>query len=36
MLAVSSAVAVALFISGLIWFRQQERQFADVIGSGGR
>jgi lipopolysaccharide transport system permease protein len=36
MLAVSSAVAVALFVSGLIWFRRQERQFADVIGSGGR
>ena len=36
MLAVSVLVAIALFISGIIWFRQRERTFVDAIGSGGR
>jgi lipopolysaccharide transport system permease protein len=36
MLAVSILVATALFISGIIWFRQRERTFVDAIGSGGR
>lgn len=36
MLGVSAVVAVALFVSGIVWFRWRERTFADVIGSGGR
>ncbi len=36
MLAVSVLVAVSLFISGIIWFRQSERTFVDAIGGGGR
>lgn len=36
MVAVSTAVAVGLFISGIAWFRSRERTFIDTIGSGGR
>lgn len=36
MLAVSTLVAVSLFISGIVWFRRGERTFVDAIGSGGR
>jgi lipopolysaccharide transport system permease protein len=36
MLTMSVLVAVALFISGIIWFRQSERTFVDAIGGGGR
>ena len=36
MLAVSTLIAVFLFISGIIWFRYRERTFVDAIGSGGR
>lgn len=36
MLAVSSVAALALFLSGIAWFRRRERTFIDVIGSGGR
>lgn len=36
MFAVSAAVAVLLFVTGVIWFRNRERTFVDVIGSGGR
>jgi len=36
MLAVSVLVAICLFVSGIIWFRQRERIFVDAIGSGGR
>ncbi len=32
MLAVSSLVAVGLFISGIAWFRRRERSFVDAIG----
>jgi len=32
MLAVSSAVAVGLFVSGIAWFRRRERTFVDVVG----
>jgi lipopolysaccharide transport system permease protein len=32
MLAVSGVVAVALFVSGIAWFRRRERTFVDVIG----
>jgi lipopolysaccharide transport system permease protein len=35
-IAGSAVVAVALFASGLIWFRRRERTFVDAIGSGGR
>jgi lipopolysaccharide transport system permease protein len=34
-LAVSTSVAVTLFVSGVAWFRRCERTFVDVIGSGG-
>lgn len=36
MLAASAAVALAIFISGIFWFRSRERTFADAVGSGGR
>lgn len=36
MLAMSVAVAVGLCVSGAMFFRQRERLFADVLGSGGR
>lgn len=32
-LAVSALVAVAGFVSGLVWFRQRERTFADTVGT---
>jgi lipopolysaccharide transport system permease protein len=32
MLAVSSVVAVVLFVSGIAFFRRRERTFVDVIG----
>ena len=32
----SGAVGVALFVTGIFWFRSRERRFADVVGSGGR
>ena len=35
MLAVSSIVAVLLFVTGIVWFRRRERTFVDAIGSGG-
>lgn len=35
MLALSTFVALALFVSGMAWFRRCERTFVDVIGSGG-
>lgn len=33
--ATSTAVAVGLFVSGIVWFRRRERTFVDTIGSGG-
>jgi len=35
MLAVSTLVAVSVFVSGIMWFCRRERTFVDVIGSGG-
>lgn len=35
MMAVSSLVAVGLFVSGMAWFRRRERTFVDTIGGGG-
>ena len=35
-LAVSTGIALALFVGGAIWFRQRERTFVDALGSGGR
>jgi lipopolysaccharide transport system permease protein len=35
-IAGSAVVAVALFVTGLMWFRRRERTFVDAIGSGGR
>lgn len=35
MLAVSALVAVALLVTGVMWFRKRERTFVDAIGSGG-
>lgn len=35
MFFVSVAVALLLFITGIIWFRYRERTFVDAIGSGG-
>jgi homopolymeric O-antigen transport system permease protein len=32
---VSASVAIALFFSGMIWFRRRERSFVDSLGSGG-
>ncbi len=32
----SAAVALLLFVTGLVWFRRRERTFVDAIGSGGR
>ena len=34
-LALSSTITMALFFSGLIWFRYRERVFVDQLGSGG-
>jgi len=36
MLAASAGVALALFLTGIVWFRRRERTFVDSIGSGGR
>lgn len=36
MLAVSAAISLLLFFSGIIWFRRREGAFADTVGSGGR
>jgi lipopolysaccharide transport system permease protein len=36
MLAVSAAVALLLFLTGIVWFRKRERTFVDALGSGGR
>ncbi len=36
MLAASAGVALALFLTGVVWFRRRERTFVDAIGSGGR
>lgn len=36
LLAVSTGVAVFLFFTGLMFFRNREKTFADVLGSGGR
>jgi lipopolysaccharide transport system permease protein len=36
MLGASVLVALALFLSGIVWFRGRERTFADAVGSGGR
>jgi lipopolysaccharide transport system permease protein len=33
--AISGSIAMALFISGMIWFRRRERSFVDSLGSGG-
>jgi len=33
--AISAAVAITLFVSGVIWFRRRERSFVDSLGSGG-
>jgi lipopolysaccharide transport system permease protein len=34
MLAVSTAIAIALFVSGIIWFQRREQTFVDTLGSG--
>jgi lipopolysaccharide transport system permease protein len=36
MLLASAGISLALFVSGIFWFRSRERTFADAIGSGGR
>ena len=36
MLGASTLVAIALFVSGIVWFRWRERTFVDALGSGGR
>lgn len=36
MLLASACISIALFVSGIFWFRSRERTFADAIGSGGR
>ena len=33
--AISVIVTIALFVSGMIWFRRRERAFVDQLGSGG-
>jgi lipopolysaccharide transport system permease protein len=35
MLAVSTAIAIALFVSGIFWFQCREQTFVDTLGSGG-
>jgi lipopolysaccharide transport system permease protein len=35
-LLVSAMSAAVIFVSGLVWFRNRERTFVDIIGSGGR
>ena len=34
MLAVSTLIAVSLFVSGIVWFQRREESFADTLGSG--
>jgi lipopolysaccharide transport system permease protein len=36
MLAVSTLIAITLFVSGIAWFHRREHTFVDAIGSGGR
>lgn len=36
MVLASACISVALFVTGIFWFRSRERTFADAIGSGGR
>ena len=36
LIGVSAVVSVILFVSGVMFFRQREKTFADVVGSGGR
>jgi lipopolysaccharide transport system permease protein len=36
MLAVSTIIAISLFVSGIAWFHRREQTFVDAIGSGGR
>jgi lipopolysaccharide transport system permease protein len=36
MLFASSAIAIILVITGIVWFRSRERTFTDAVGSGGR
>jgi hypothetical protein len=36
MMWLSSMVALALFVSGTLFFRAREKVFADILGSGGR
>jgi lipopolysaccharide transport system permease protein len=36
MTLVSALVAIAIFVSGIVWFHWRERTFVDVLGSGGR
>ena len=33
--ALSGIATIALFVSGMIWFRRRERAFVDQLGSGG-
>jgi homopolymeric O-antigen transport system permease protein len=35
MLIVSAVVAVALFVTGIIWFQRREQTFVDTLGTGG-
>ena len=35
MLAVSTAIAIALFVSGIFWFQRREQTFVDRLGGGG-
>jgi lipopolysaccharide transport system permease protein len=36
MLAVSTLIAIVLFVSGIGWFHRREHAFVDAVGSGGR
>jgi lipopolysaccharide transport system permease protein len=36
MLFASSAIAIILVVTGIVWFRRRERTFTDAVGSGGR
>jgi lipopolysaccharide transport system permease protein len=35
MLIVSAVIAVALFVTGIIWFQRREETFVDTLGTGG-
>jgi len=35
MLIVSTSIAIALFVSGLVWFYRREQTFVDTLGGGG-